>query len=86
MVLGYGLSLNALVESYTHNTIMIKESCQGRSLIVLINSESTHSFIDIKVIEEIKVTIIKMTVLVVIVAYISVLRCDFKCPELTWFM
>ena len=86
MVLEYGLSLNALVESYAHNTIRIKENCHGRSLIVLINSESTHSFIDIKVMEEIKVTIIKMTVLVVIVAYISVLRCDFKCPELTWFM
>lgn len=42
----YGLSLNALVDSYTNNTIMIKYSCQGRNITILIDNGSTHGFID----------------------------------------
>ena len=42
----YGLSLNALVDSYTNNTIMIKYSCQGRNITILIDNSSTHGFID----------------------------------------
>ena len=42
----YGLSLNALVDSYTNNTIMIKYSCQGRNISILIDNGSTHGFID----------------------------------------
>jgi len=36
----YGLSLNSLVVSYTHNTIRIKGNCQNKNLIILINSGS----------------------------------------------
>jgi hypothetical protein len=42
----YGLSLNALVDSYTNNTIMIKYSYQGRNITILIDNGSTHGFID----------------------------------------
>jgi hypothetical protein len=42
----YGLSLNTLVDSYTNNTIMIKYSCQGRNISILIDNGSTHGFID----------------------------------------
>jgi len=42
----FGLSLNALVENDTYNTIRIKGNCQGRDLIILIDSRSTHIFID----------------------------------------
>jgi hypothetical protein len=31
----YGLSLNALAESYAHNTIRIKRNCQNNNLIIL---------------------------------------------------
>jgi len=34
----YGLSLNSLVVSYTHNIIRIKGNCQNKNLIILINS------------------------------------------------
>jgi len=39
----YGLSLNALVESYAHNTKRIKGSCQGRDIVISIDSGSTPS-------------------------------------------
>jgi hypothetical protein len=50
----YGSSLNALAKSYAHNTIRIKRSCQKRNMIILIDSGSTHNFIDIKLVKEIK--------------------------------
>lgn len=42
----YGLSLNALVDSYTNNIIMIKYFCQGRNITIVIDNGSTHGFID----------------------------------------
>jgi len=39
----YGLSSNALVESYAHNTKRIKGSCQGRDIVISIDSGSTPS-------------------------------------------
>lgn len=34
-----GLSLNALTDNDTYNTIWIKGNCQGQNLIILINNE-----------------------------------------------
>ena len=42
----YGLSLNALADNYANNTIRIRCSYQGKELVILIDSGSTHSFID----------------------------------------
>ncbi|XP_011047148.1 PREDICTED: uncharacterized protein LOC105141587 [Populus euphratica] len=42
----FGLSLNALAENDTYNTIRIKGNCQDKDLIILIDSGSTHSFIN----------------------------------------
>jgi UDP-N-acetylmuramate-alanine ligase len=42
----YDFSLNALEESYAHHTIRIKKSYYGRDLVILIDNESMHNFID----------------------------------------
>jgi hypothetical protein len=52
----YGLSLNALADNYAHNTIRIRGSYQGRDLIILIDSGSTHSFIDASVARELQLS------------------------------
>jgi hypothetical protein len=48
-----------MVESYAHNTIRIKGNCQGKKLVILIDSESTNCFIDEYVVRGIKVVIDK---------------------------
>jgi hypothetical protein len=55
----YGLSLNALAENYAHNTIKIKENCQNKNLIIIIDSVSAHSFIDEYLLKEIRTTMEK---------------------------
>lgn len=71
-----GLSLNDTAENYVDNTIRKKGSCQGEELILLIDSESTHSFIDEKVMLRIKVAMVRTTVLAVTVANENIMRCD----------
>jgi len=48
----YGLSLKALADNYAHTTIRIRGSYQGKELIILIESGSTHSFINANVVGE----------------------------------
>jgi hypothetical protein len=48
-----------MVESYAYNTIRIKGNCQGKELVILIDSESTDCFIDEYVVRGIKVVIDK---------------------------
>lgn len=50
----YGLSLNALAKSYAYNIIRIKGSYLGRKLVILIDSGSTHNFINKCVVKEVK--------------------------------
>lgn len=75
-----GLSLNDTAENYVDNTIRKKGSCQGEELILLIDSEidseSTHSFIDEKVMLRIKVAMVRTTVLAVTEANENIMRCD----------
>ena len=82
----FGLSLNALVENDTYNTIRIKGNCQGRDLIILIDSGSTHSFIDEATIIELNVSKNKTTLLAVTVANGNVMLCEMQSPGFTWFM
>ena len=82
----FGLSLNALAENDTYNTIRIKGNCQGRDLIILIDSGSTHSFIDEATITELNVSKSKTTLLAVTVANGNVMLCEMQSPDFTWFM
>ena len=82
----YGLSLNALADNYAHNTIRIKGSYQGRDLIILIDSGSTHSFIDANVAGELQLPVENSPVLAVTVANGSVMLCDSYTAGFTWFM
>lgn len=47
-----------MANSYAHNTIRIKESSKGKDLIILIDSVSTHNFINMSVIKSIKAVIV----------------------------
>jgi len=82
----YGLSLNALVDNYAHNTIQIRGSYQGRDLIILINSGSTHSFIDANAAGELQLYVENSPMLAVTVANGSIILCDSYIAGFTWFM
>ena len=82
----FGLSLNALAENDTYNTIRIKGNCQGRDLIIFIDSGSTHSFIDEGAITELNVAKSKTTLLAVTVANGNVMLCEMQSPGFTWFI
>jgi hypothetical protein len=80
------LSLNALVDNDTYNTIWIKGNCQGQNLIILINNGSTYNFIEEITTKEINAPISKTTLLAVTVANGNVMLCETHSPEFTWFM
>jgi hypothetical protein len=82
----YGLSLNALADNDTYNTIRIKGNCQGQNLIILIDSGSTYSFINESTIKALNATTSKTTLLAVTVANGNVMLCETHCPAFTWFM
>jgi len=82
----YGLSLNALADNYAHNTIQIRGSYQDRDLIILIDSGSTHSFMDANVAGELQLSVENSSVLVVTVANGSIMLCDSYTAGFTWFM
>jgi hypothetical protein len=75
----YRLSLNALTNIYAHNTTKIKGYYQWRNMIILIDN-CTHNFIDTHMIGEIRATIIKTIILVLIIGNESVMRCDSYNP------
>jgi len=80
------MSLNALADNDTYNTIRIKGDCQGQNLIILINSGSTHSFINESTIKALNATTSKTTLLAVMVANGNVMLCETHSPAFTWFM
>jgi len=80
------MSLNVLADNDTYNTIRIKGDCQGQNLIILINSGSTHSFINESTIKALNATTSKTTLLVVMVANGNVMLCETHSPAFTWFM
>jgi hypothetical protein len=82
----YGMSLNALADSDTYNTIRIKGNCQGQNLVILIDSGSTYSFINKGTIKALKASTSKTTLLAVTVANENVMLCESHSPAFTWFM
>nr|CAD1831444.1 unnamed protein product [Ananas comosus var. bracteatus] len=79
-----GLSVHALSAEDAQDTIKIQGGAKGKSLAVLIDTESTHSFIDTGVAKETKADISTTTPLIVTVAngqkMLSKLRCsNYSC-------
>ena len=62
------LSLNALVKIYAYNTFRITGSCQGRDIVILIDSDNAHNFISELVIKEIK-EIVERTIILFLKRY-----------------
>lgn len=65
---------------------LIRSSCQERDLIILIDSDNTHNFIDEYIINEIKIVIERIVILAIIVANRNVIRCNAHSPRFIWFM
>jgi hypothetical protein len=82
-IYGFRLSLKALAKSDTYNTIKIKGDCEGRDFIILIDSGSTHSFIDESMIKKLNVVTSKTTLLAIIVANGNVMLCEVHSPGFT---
>ena len=79
----YGMSLNVLADSDTYNTIRIKGNCQGQNLVILIDSGSTHSFINKGKIKVLNAPTSKTTLLAVTVANGNVMLCETHSPAFT---
>jgi hypothetical protein len=82
----YSLSLNALTNNYAHNTIRIRGNYHGRELVILIDSGSTHNFIDEHIARELQISIERSLVLAVTIANGSTILCDSYTTEFKWFM
>lgn len=63
-----GLSVHELSVKNLQETIKIQGETRGRKLVILTDTGSTHSFIEINVVKEIKATITTTSPLLVIVA------------------
>jgi len=79
----YGISLNALADSDTYNTIRIKGNCQRQNLVILIDSGSTHSFINKGTIKALNAPTSKITLLAVTVANGNLMLCEAHSPSFT---
>ena len=70
------MSLNALTNRSVYNTICIKRSYHMIDLMILIDSDITHIFIDETMIKGITIVIVKTNILAMIVAIDNIIKCD----------
>lgn len=63
-----GLSMHAMSSSQVGNTIKLRAEFERRPIFILVDSGTTHSFLDSEVANELKVIMIITTPLTVIVA------------------
>ncbi|XP_026410826.1 uncharacterized protein LOC113306056 [Papaver somniferum] len=80
------ISLHALAGNTSHSTIIIEGANKKQSLTILIDSGSTHSFLDPGAAARCGVTIQPATPLLVAVANENKMVSDAKCSSFTWQM
>ncbi|XP_020082221.1 uncharacterized protein LOC109705849 [Ananas comosus] len=81
-----GVSVHALSGGKTQDTIKVPGESKGKTLTILIDTGSTHSFIDIQTAREIKARLVAAAPLVVTVANGQKVLSKLQCPEFTWTM
>nr|CAD1827456.1 unnamed protein product [Ananas comosus var. bracteatus] len=81
-----GVSVHALNGERQQDTIKIQGETKGKTLTVLIDTGSTHSFIDIQVAREVKATVEAAASLTVTVANGQKVLSKLRCPGFTWSM
>lgn len=81
-----GISTHALAGQLPPNTLRIQGIANTRPLTILIDSCSTHSFLDPKVARDVGSDLVSIPLMKVLVANDSKLDCNFKCPQFKWIM
>ena len=77
------LSLNALNGIHTDQTMKVTGKCHN-SLYILIDSRSTHNFLDISTAKKLQCEFRRMPPLQVAVANGHQMQCNHRCRDFTW--
>ncbi len=80
------ISVHALSGEIQHETIKVQGEMGNKSLVILIDTGSTHSFIDFQVTKELKADIIAALPLIVTVANGHKVLSKLKCSNFKWMM
>lgn len=78
------MSLCAIVGGEGLNTIKLPGMVQKQSMDILVDSRSTHSFLDPKLLSQLRKELEKTKPLLVIVANGEQMVCDSICQGLSW--
>nr|CAD1824585.1 unnamed protein product [Ananas comosus var. bracteatus] len=81
-----GLSIHALSAEDSQDTIKIQGESKGKTLSILVDTGSTHSFIDIGIAKETKASISTTNPLLVTVANGQKVLSKLKCTNYVWEM
>ncbi|XP_020092846.1 uncharacterized protein LOC109713256 [Ananas comosus] len=81
-----GVSVHVLSGEKPQDTIKIRGEAKNRTLTLLIDTGSTHSFIDLRVAKEIGARMEAAPPLVVTIADGHKMLSKLKCPEFSWTM
>ena len=80
------LSLHALDGSYNYQTMRLMGSMGKKVLYILIDSESTHNFIDVRMARKLGCVMESINELNVLTIAGSELRCKEMCKGFSWVM
>ncbi|KAF2314301.1 hypothetical protein GH714_025183 [Hevea brasiliensis] len=80
------MSLNVMRGTLGAQTMCVAGTCGKRSLQVLIDTGSTHNFLDSHIARKVGCELVKVTGVVVEVANGQELQCEHFCKEFTWCM
>ena len=80
------LSIHALERTYNYQTMRVKGSVGRRDLCILIDSGSTHNFIDARIIDKLWCVMEAIKELKVLAANGNQLRCQEICRGFSWEM
>ncbi|KAJ4777533.1 polyprotein [Rhynchospora pubera] len=80
------ISLHAMGENRNLDLIRLRGEVKGTPITALVDSGSTHTFVDPKVIEKTGFQVTKINPMVITVANGEKMQCDTKCEGFTWCM
>ncbi|KAJ4802427.1 polyprotein [Rhynchospora pubera] len=80
------ISLHAMGENRNLDLIRLRGEVKGIPITALVDSGSTHTFVDPKVIEEAGFQVTKINPMIITVANGEKMQCDTKCEGFTWCM
>lgn len=80
------LSMNGVSGSVSDNMLKLKGHLKWKLVIILIDSGSTHSFIDLKLVKDLKLLVISVPLVTVTIVDVKKLMVDQKLPQTNWVM